>query len=98
MSAVYDPAFDRIDVAVRGLVNLRGNGKWPLLARYGITRKEHDAVMRDALLEIETIKTEDGIFELLRMCPFLLPAAIEMLREYQEQYAVSRRYHYRGAA
>lgn len=99
MSAVgYDPALDRIDVAIRSLVRLYRSAHWKLLANYGLTRKDHAGPLSDALLEIETIKTEDGVFELLRFCPFLLPAAIEMLREYQERFAVSREFHYRGAA
>jgi hypothetical protein len=101
----YDPALDRLDVAIRMLVHLingtmqvKGSAQWKLLASYGLDRKEHAGRLSDALLEIGSINTEDGIFELLRACPFLLPAAIEMLREYQEKYAISRQYHYRGAA
>ena len=97
-AAGYDPALDRVDVAIRSLVRLYRSAHWKLLANYGINRKEHAGPLSDALLEIETIKTEDGVFELLRFCPFLLPAAIELLREYGEMFAVSRAYHYSGRA
>jgi hypothetical protein len=98
MRAEYDPGMNRIDVAIRGLMSLRSNANWSVLARYGITLHEHDAQIRDALLEINTITTEEGVFELLRYCPFLLDAAIEMLLDYQTKFADSRRRYYEVAA
>lgn len=90
----YDPRCERYDTAIRALVKLYRSARWPLLAEVGITRRKHEDRLDEALLEIETIKTEDGIMQLIVACPFLVPAAQELLRRYAEAMWLSRCYHY----
>jgi hypothetical protein len=98
---VYDARLDRYDVAIRALARLcqgRVQGSKKYLARLGISPAQAQAV-QDALLKVESIKSEDGIFALLVECPFLLWAAVELLGMYQQKFGLTRGFHYaqRGA-
>jgi hypothetical protein len=98
MDEVYDVRIDRLDVAVRSLIRLFRSGRWQLLRPMGITRAEHHESIDTALLEITSIKTEAGIFQLLQACPFLLEPAIELQSAYQARCRDQRLAHYRRTA
>lgn len=89
----YDTKLDRLDVAVRAAVKLCAGGRKKYAARVGL-KPEHFPLVQDALLDIDTIRTEDGVMDLLKRCPFLLDAALEILRLYQTEYTLTREYTY----
>lgn len=89
----YDQKLDRLDVAVRAAVKLCSGGRRKYAERVGLKR-EHFPLVQEALLELDSIKSEDGVMELLKRCPFLLDAALELLRLYQTEYTLTREYHY----
>ena len=89
----YDPRLERYDVAIRAAAKLTQGGRRQYASKVGL-RPEHFESVNKALLEIDDIRTEDGLMELVHRCPFLLRAAVELLRLYAETYAPSRSYHY----
>lgn len=91
----YDVQLDRFDVAVRAAAKLAMDPRRRKLAPWSGLRAEHQPLVQTALLEIDNWRTEKGVFDLIEKCPFLLPAALELLRAYDTTYAVARSYHYR---
>lgn len=91
---VYEPQLDRFDVAVRAAANLTQGGRKKVARLVGLG-PQHFAAVERAKLEIDNWKSEAGVFELIERCPFLLDAALELLRMYDQEYAVTRSYHYR---
>lgn len=92
---VYDPGLDRFDVAVRAAANLTMGGRKKVAHLVGLG-PQHFAAVERAKLEIDNWRTENGVFELIDRCPFLLDAALELLRMYDTEYAVTRTYHYQN--
>lgn len=90
---VYEPELDRFDVAIRAAVALALGGRKEWAQRVGLNRKDHYKQVNDALLDIN-IHTEEGVLEMIRRCPFILEAALELLLLYNTQYAQTRSYHY----
>lgn len=93
---VYEPELDRFDVAVRAAVALALGGRKDWARQVGLTREEHFKPVNDALLDIN-LHTEDGVLEMIRRCPFILEAALELLLLYNTRYAITRGYHYARA-
>lgn len=91
---VYEPQLDRFDVAVRAAANLTRGGRKKVAHLVGLG-PQHFAEVDRAKLEIDNWRSEAGCFELIERCPFLLDAALELLRMYETEYAVTRGYHYR---
>ena len=90
----YDAHLERFDVAIRAAAKLTQGGRRQYASKVGL-RPEHFESVNKALLEIDDIRSEEGLFELTRRCPFLLPAAMRLLSLYAHKYAPSRIYHYR---
>lgn len=94
----YDTQLDRWDVAIRGIINLYRNGKWPILKEFGLNRKDHAGLLDEALLEIGFPSAKRGemtLFKFLHACPFLVDAAIPLMFPYWKQNALSREWTYR---
>lgn len=91
---VYEPGLDRFDVAVRAAAKLALGGREQARNMVGLGPQHHEPV-KVALLEIDNWRTENGVFELVERCPFLLDAALELLKLYETEYADTRIYHYR---
>jgi hypothetical protein len=91
---VYEPQLDRFDVAVRAAAKLALGGREKARNMVGLGQQHHEPV-KTALLEIDNWRSEAGVFELIERCPFLLDAALELLRMYDAEYADTRTYHYR---
>lgn len=102
----FSPAIDRVDVGIRAVMLLFKWGKWSYLNQLGLTRtqqwpiiypngKTRHVTTEDLLYlatdTIGTYRTDEQIAALLRLCPFLLAAALEALRLYIVKTASSRR-------
>lgn len=95
----YDPRCERLDTAVRAIVALcTRKGKWSLAEQLGLSRADHFDAIVDALDAIEDIRSEEGIFELVARCPFLVEPAQLAVALYQGVTYQSRQYHYRRTA
>lgn len=90
----YEAGLDRLDVAIRAAAKLTQGGRRKVAHHAGLGPQHFEAVNR-ALLEIDNWRTEQGLFDLVERCPFLVGAGLELLRLYETEYAVTRSYHYR---
>lgn len=85
LPACFDLRLDRIDVAVRALLYAAQHDWWQLLADVGLTLDDHWPQLDDALLTLGRPKNDAHLMHLLHRCPFLLDAAIELLRLYGDR-------------
>ena len=94
-ATVYDPTCERLDTAVKALWLLYRWGMWGYLAEVGLNKRE---VERDlARFDYEVIvsergriRTEEQCFALVRYCPAILAAALEVMKRYAAATSVSR--------
>jgi hypothetical protein len=103
--ATYYPEADRLDVALRVVVGLatgrmavRGTKTWDILGRLGLDRKECEEPLFEALTMDYSIHSDAGLAHLLKHCRWLLPAALELLREFQSVTCESRYAYYNSSS
>ena len=97
----YMPSQDRFDVAIRTIVKLaqgklriEGMERWEFLASLGLSRKEHEEQLLEAVVRVDSLRTDGGLSVFMSLCPFVLGAALELLRVYKQATAASRREFY----
>lgn len=102
----YEPECADVAVAVRAILMLFRRGKWELLEDVGVRRKDmgmgclpngkvKQGTTEELLMEAVDLDTSfhttDGLVALLRLCPFLRSAALEMVYRYLKLTYRSRR-------
>jgi hypothetical protein len=90
----YDYTIDRLDVAVRAVWWLWKKRHWHNLEAIGLSEASIDKPFSQA--RFHWPRTEAHVFALLRLSPVVLPAALELLRRYEDIEAVSRAAFYKG--
>lgn len=85
----YEPAIDRIDVAIRAVMRLFRARKWDLLSELGVG-KEMEPNLTVAELLVEDYRSDRQMGALLECAPFVLGAALECLRRYSVVTAHSK--------
>lgn len=95
-SISYDPSLDRIDVAIRAVVLLALGRVWRAKqCRAQIEMDElQTALILVAVEDIENWRTEEGLFKIIRICPFVVGFALELMRLYTYNSRDYRKWHY----
>jgi hypothetical protein len=101
----YDPACERVDVAVKAIWKLYRRGKWSCLSEYGLTRKEMEPIFDE--FGGLYITTDHGLFyqeatvqQLIRYehekrgTRKILEAAVKMIASYILAFQDERRTFY----
>lgn len=94
-SDAYYPGCERLDTAVKAIWLLYRRGRWGCLAAVNLPRHqvEEDFARFDydhIASEKGRIRTEEQVFTLIRYCPLVLPAALEVMKRYTRLTSVSR--------
>lgn len=87
----YQPSIDRFDIAIRAVMRLFRQRNWECLNQIGIEKSNHEDVLTAAELYVDDVRADHQIAALLDLCPFLLSAALELLRRYSLVTASSKR-------
>jgi hypothetical protein len=99
----YDPACERIDTAIKAIWLLFRRARWGLLAEVGMPRRQvEEDLVRFDLEQIASdngrIRSEMQCWLLIRYCPLVLTAAMQLLGRYQRDLAPSRKRYYEELA
>lgn len=94
MDHPYDPALDRLDVALLAVWHLAEAGRWDCLAELGVSR---DAFLPPYLQLITEYtrprhpeRAQEAVFRMVQLCPTALDGALELIRRYQELCGAAR--------
>lgn len=88
----YDVGLDRLDVAVKALWWLWKKHHWHRLEELGLPEAVIDKPFSQARFHWPT--REAHVFVLLQLSPLVLPAALDLLRRYEDKYAFTRKAFY----
>lgn len=90
----YDPQLDRLDTVIRGMYRMWRGRLHEHLESYGLTEAQGVLAFQDQPYP----RTEKQVFELIARCPAVVPAAQQLLAQYQWIEGDTRKEYYEDEA